>query len=577
MHYFRLMPFVILIVTVPIQYGYSLEATAILNNDLPVLKDPALKTEAVFNGIQLATSMAFLGPNDILVLEKNNGTVKRIVDGIMQKEPLLDVNVANKGERGMLGIAISNSTVGHTYVYLYYTQAETRDGDDNIEGSDPLGNRLYRYELVNNKLVNPRLFLDLPARPGPFHNGGAVIIGPDNNTYTVIGDLYGQQTNASSTKAQNYVNGVEPDGRSGILRLTQEGKIVGDGIIGNMHPLDLYYAYGIRNSFGIDFDPLTGNLWDTENGPEYGDEINFVGPGFNSGWIKTQGFWIRTADGIKQQPVVVDDLVDLNGKGKYSPPEFSWNKSTGVTGIKFLSSDKYGEQYENDLFVADTRGRLYHFDLIENRTQLQLQGNVSDRIANTDGELQEVTFGKGFGVITDLEVGPDGYLYILTLAGTIFRVIPTIDEKVNLTEQDYVWKPTDHAKVLQQSGNLTVYVDIPAADKTYSRAALETQINSTRTPSILSLDLKYSSKSVAGNGTFYAEIRDIQNTEGNQDNVVWSRTLNNTDGKVINETFNPPKNITNTPLEIRMYVISDGPGEHVLTITNASIIASYPR
>ena len=76
------------------------------------------------------------------------------------------------------------------------------------------------------------------------------------------------------------------------FRITQDGLPIPNGsLIGDEYPLNLYYAYGIRNSFGMDFDPLTGNLWDTENGPEYGDEINLVEPGFNSGWNKVQGVW----------------------------------------------------------------------------------------------------------------------------------------------------------------------------------------------------------------------------------------------------------------------------------------------
>jgi hypothetical protein len=55
--------------------------------------------------------------------------------------------------------------------------------------------------------------------------------------------------------------------------------------------MNLYYTYGIKNNFGIDFDPNTGNLWDAENGPEYGDGLNLVKPGFNSGWITVQGIW----------------------------------------------------------------------------------------------------------------------------------------------------------------------------------------------------------------------------------------------------------------------------------------------
>ena len=108
------------------------------------------------------------------------------------------------------------------------------------------------------------------------------MIGPDNNVYVPIGDVDGSgMGEASQSKTQNYVNGIEPDGRSGILRITQDGRPVGTsgsgggvgssssggGIIGDTYPLNLYYAYGIRNSFGFDFDPVTGKIWDTENGP----------------------------------------------------------------------------------------------------------------------------------------------------------------------------------------------------------------------------------------------------------------------------------------------------------------------
>src|SRR5919107_2368991 len=166
----------------------------------PIINDPNLKTEVVVNGLELPTGMAFLGPNDILVLEKNKGTVQRIIDGKILPEPLLDVNVANKNERGMLGIAVVNNnnnnnnkngptnTVKPTYVFLYYTESsDATDGDDgcskisktcNPSSPLPTGNRLYRYELVGDKLVNPILLLDLPAVPGPAHNGGAISIGP---------------------------------------------------------------------------------------------------------------------------------------------------------------------------------------------------------------------------------------------------------------------------------------------------------------------------------------------------------------------------------------------------------------
>ena len=90
-----------------------------------------------------------------------------------------------------------------------------------------------------------------------------------------------------NTLTQNAADGIPPNGSGGILRITQNGDVVhDDGILGDTYPLSLYYAYGIRNSFGSGFDPVTGNIWDTENGPNYGDEINLVKPGFNSGWKK---------------------------------------------------------------------------------------------------------------------------------------------------------------------------------------------------------------------------------------------------------------------------------------------------
>jgi glucose/arabinose dehydrogenase len=391
-----------------------------------IIGDPALKVEEVVRGLDLPTTMAFLGPNDILVLEKDKGTVQRIVNGKILPEPLLDVNVATSVERCMCGIAVSQSDTGITYVFLYFTEAELTDSEDIIEAKDPLGNRLYRYELVNNKLINPVLLLDLPAIPGPRHNGGAIMIGPDNNLYVPIGDVDGSYTGGSGeTKAQNYVDGIEPDGRSGILRITQDGNPVGIGILGNTHPLNLYYAYGIRNSFGFDFDPITGNIWDTENGPGNSDEINLVEPGFNSGWQEIQGMASNTDDGFDLE----EDIVDFEGKGKYSDPELVWMDTEGPTAAKFLNSDKLGIQYVNDMFVGDVHnGWIYHFDLNEYRTDLILEGPLADKIANTPEEMQETIFGEGFGGITDLEVGPDGYLYVVSIGqGAIYRIVPGVN------------------------------------------------------------------------------------------------------------------------------------------------------
>jgi aldose sugar dehydrogenase len=392
--------------------------------------------ETVTEGPEFPTTIAFLGPHDLLVLEKEKGTVQRIINGKMLPQPLLDVNVATSQERCMCGIAILKQIPGHTYVFLYYTEADLADAEDVSEGKDPVGNRLYRYELVNNKLVNPKLILDLPATPGPRHNGGAIVIGPDNNLYIPIGDVDGSHKEGEfETETQNYPDGAEPDGRGGILRVTLDGEPVSSsGIIADETPLNLYYAYGVRNSFGINFDPITGNLWDTENGPGESDEINLVEPGFNSGWVQVQGMASSSnnnnieSEDENNRDFASGNLVDFDEKGKYSDPEFVWSITLGPTAIIFLHSDKLGELYQNDIFVGSiVTGNIYHFELNQDRTQFVLTGELEDKIAETreTGE-QDIVFGEGFAGISDLEVGPDGYLYVVSLGqGKIFRIVPS--------------------------------------------------------------------------------------------------------------------------------------------------------
>jgi glucose/arabinose dehydrogenase len=418
------------------------------------LSDEKFVAEEVARGLKNPTGIDFIGENDILVLEKNNGTVLRILNGEILPDPVLDVSVANEVERGLLGISVSkNATDDKTYVFLYYTEAESRagqaggggvdnsrdiDGDSeetNGEDVEPIGNRLYKYELVENgsKLANPELLLDLPYEPGPAHNGGVVTVGPDDNVYVVVGNLLAnaEERFEGYSLDQNVKGGKAPDGRGGIIRVTQDGNIVNSkGILGDEHPLDMYYAYGIRNGFGLDFDPVTGNLWDTENGGRY-DEINLVEPGFNSGWEMIVG------KASLQEDFDQDDLVDFEGNGKYSDPEFSWETKsdfrTAPTSIVFFDSDKFGEEYENDIFVGDVRGNIYHFSLEEGRTKLLLNGSLADEVANEISELDDSIFAKFPGLITDLKVGPDGYLYVLLYqlwdqeeaGGKLFRIVPS--------------------------------------------------------------------------------------------------------------------------------------------------------
>lgn len=147
----------------------------------------------------------------------------------------------------------------------------------------------------------------------------------------------------------------------------------------------------------MDFDPIT------EPGHWINDEINIVRPGFNSGYGIAIYF-----------PAAPFALVNFNGSGKYSEPEFVWTKKAVPTGLKFLTSEKMGSQYHNDIFVgAFLDGRLYHFDLTDDRSHLSLTSELSSKILpdwNSTG-FEDIVFGTGFGGISSLNIGPDGLLY----------------------------------------------------------------------------------------------------------------------------------------------------------------------
>jgi aldose sugar dehydrogenase len=396
----------------------------------PMVYDQNLQITQLTDKLQFPTGIDFLGENDVLVIEKNTGQVKRILNGKILNEPVLDVNVASESERGLLGIAILNTKVvtnqstttneefqennsnNEIKVFLFYT--ETKD----IDNGNILGNRLYKYDFIDGKLVNPKLLLDLPFLPGPSHNGGVLDLGPDNNLYLVVGDINRVGNPEYMTLAQNIEDSKVPDGRGGVLRLTVDGDpiIDDDGFsLGNSGLLKFYYGYGIRNSFGIAFDPVTGILWETENGSNYGDEINVILPGFNGGWRQVLGLSTEY-ETLKNKEFDKSKLILFEGKGTYYEPVFTWVDTIAPTAITFIDSKVFGEEYENDLLVGSVKqGRIFHFNLNETRTGLDLPTQqLVDKMADVDEELEPVTFGRNFGIITDIEINPyDGKIYVV--------------------------------------------------------------------------------------------------------------------------------------------------------------------
>lgn len=451
---------------ISLQFGEPVEVN-------PVYKSIA-NVDLYSDGLSFPTSMAFVDNNTLLVLEKDKGYVRLISDGMLHPDPIFKIhNISNQKEQGLLGIAvlkksetnatydsnenyhsisttlteISSSTDEHAHensgylVYLYFTEklfdSNNHMSSEGNNSNNTLRNRIYEYTWNGiDSLSDPRLVMDMPAGPGSFHNGGKMKIDSKGNLYAVIGDL----TTINNT-LQNYPGGSNqsisiPNNSSVIIRVDPliKSSIPNDNPFfeyynkdKNFHLLGYYYAYGIRNSFGIDLDPITGRLWDTENGEDMYDEINLVEPGFNSGWYKVMGPLERNNDSD------TSDLVELNGS-HYSDPEFSWRIPIGITDIEFLDSSKLGNDLKNNMFVGDVNnGNLYFFELNSNRTGIDMDKTISgqnngkklqDLVADDQVESEKIIFAKGFdGRITDIETGPDGNLYILTyFDGRIYKI-----------------------------------------------------------------------------------------------------------------------------------------------------------
>ena len=294
----------------------------------PSLVDPDLAVRTVVTGLSQPTSMAFIGANDILVLEKATGKVQRVIGGVIQATPPLDLAVNSNSERGLLGIALDPHFPAMPFVYLYWTESTT-GADSAVASETPLlGNRVDRF-LWNSmtgtltrdgNLIRLRALQDdvTNGRQRGNHNGGVIRFGPDGNLYIFMGDngRRGQMQNLpdgpgcntlpcpaipQGNMADDQFGGPEPDDAhltGMILRLNSDGSTPHDnpffkagaqrgGQAGaNIQKL---FAYGVRNGFGMAFDPFSGELWDAQNGDDSFTEINRVEAGTNLGWVQVMG------------------------------------------------------------------------------------------------------------------------------------------------------------------------------------------------------------------------------------------------------------------------------------------------
>jgi glucose/arabinose dehydrogenase len=449
----------------------------------PEMLHPRLAVRTVVTGLVTPTTLAFIGSDDLLVLEKNTGRVMRVTDGTIQG-PVLDLAVNFASERGLLGIALHPDFPANPGVYLYWTESTTGADSGSLDDTPLLGNRVDRFVWDGSTLTFDHNLIRLRALQPPNpphetrafgnHDGGVIAFGPDGKLHIFIGDVgrRGQTQNLplgpfGDGSPDDQFGGPEPDNAhltGVILRLNDDGTAPSDNpffdVGGEMGGevganIQKIFSYGHRNSFGLAVDPASGNVWLQENGDDSFSELNRVARGMNGGWIQIAGpverisqfkeiettFGAQALQQNRWPPTNIADspeealsrLFMLPGS-RYKDPEFSWKWEVAPGGIGFVRGPGLGPQFAGDLFMGAATpllegGYLFRFNLTGNRRKIgvddpRLADRVADNLAKHEiTESESLLIGRNFGVGTDIETGPNGNLFVVSLThGAIYEI-----------------------------------------------------------------------------------------------------------------------------------------------------------
>ena len=452
----------------------------------PSMVDSKLGVRTFASGLIQPTSFAFIGFNDVLVLEKASGRVIRVQPS--GQTTVLDLAVNSGSERGLLGIALHPDFPATPHVYLYWTESTTGTDTNVLSATPLLGNRVDQFVWNGTALTMGANIIRLraiqqdagqPARGN--HDGGVLKVGPDGKLYVFVGDL-GRRGNLQNLRcgpvnvyncpptaptADDQFGGPAPDNAhlSGVvLRLNLDGSAPSDnpffaagtamgGEVGaNIRKV---FSYGHRNSFGMAFDPDGGDLWLQENGDDSFSELNRVTAGMNGGWVQIAGpadriaqfkeiettFGGQNLQQLRWPPTNIANsaadalsrLFNIPGS-HYEDPAFSWKWEVAPGGVGFIDSNGLGPQYNGDLVMgAGTPllegGYLFRFNLTGNRRKVgvddpRLDDRVADNVAKHEiTESESLLFGRDFGVVTDVATGPNGNLFVVGLSnGAIYEI-----------------------------------------------------------------------------------------------------------------------------------------------------------
>jgi glucose/arabinose dehydrogenase len=376
--------------------------------------DPTLQVTTVLNtGLTQPIGIVFLGVGDFFVLEKASGQIKRVIGGVLQPTPVLDLAVNSNSERGLLSLALHPNFPATPFVYVFWTQSST-GADSGVVSEVPLlGNRIDRFTWNGATLsLGPNIAqlrarqtdnAPVPGHPGTSdfseagnHNGGVLRFGPDGKLYVFMGEVgrRGQLQNLSNgpfltpPQGDDTFGGPAPDNAhlaGAILRLNDDGTTPTDnpffaagaalgGEVGaNVQKI---YSYGHRNGFGMAFDPASGFLWVTENADDAYSELNRVVPGMNGGWVQLAGPLSRMLDfklietkqfgstlqHVRYPPTRVayaaalaqSQMFQLPG-ATYVDPDLSWRYEIGPSGATFVNGNALGAAYNGTLWFGSAR------------------------------------------------------------------------------------------------------------------------------------------------------------------------------------------------------------------------------
>jgi glucose/arabinose dehydrogenase len=371
-------------------------------------------TTVLSSGLAQPIGIVFLSANDFLVLEKATGQVKRVINGVIQATPVLDLAVNSNSERGLLAMALHPNFPATPQVFIRWTESST-GVDTGVAANVPLlGNRIDRYTWNGSTLTFDVNIIRLrslqtdnmvvPGQPANTanpglngnHNGGPILFGPDGRLYVYFGDQ-GRRGWMQNLANGPFVNapfvddtfgGPAPDNAhlSGVvLRLNTDGSAptdnpfyaTGTALGGEVGAnIQKVFSYGHRNGFGMAFDPYGSDLWVTENGDDTFSEINRVEAGSNGGWIQIMGPQHRFFDfkeievtqfnGALQQvrfpptrladdPGDARDTLFMLPGAKYMDPELSWKYESGPAGTAFVSGTALGAENEGTLWFGSSR------------------------------------------------------------------------------------------------------------------------------------------------------------------------------------------------------------------------------